>query len=162
MTKSYPLSNYDENFCLKPPLLLWAAVLYLSRGISLPLAAALCSLAGVSTATVTLLQSLWWMDALLPSGLAALVLLALFRRVPTASDPVRWIWSHGRWILAVSAVLDLLIAVLNAHRQGGMVGSLPSLLAATGDLYFAAYLFLARRASDVFTEFPARAAGAGK
>ena len=33
---SYSPSNYDDEMCLKPPLLLWLAVLFLCRAIMLP------------------------------------------------------------------------------------------------------------------------------
>lgn len=40
MPRTYSPASYDDNWCLKPPLLLWVALIYLSRAISLPVAAA--------------------------------------------------------------------------------------------------------------------------
>src|ERR1700687_5274283 len=93
---SYASSYYDDHLCLKPPLLLWAAVLYLSRSITLPIAMALGHFAGVDSSAITAFRGLWSLDGLIPSAIAAVMLYALCRRVPSASRPVRWIWAHGQ------------------------------------------------------------------
>jgi len=46
--RRYSLASYDRHLCLKPPLLLWLAALFLSRAISLPLVIGLGSLGGGS------------------------------------------------------------------------------------------------------------------
>ena len=163
MPRSYSPANYDDNWCLKPPLLLWIAIVYLSRAISLPLAAALCSLAGVGADTVSLLRDLWSADAVLSSSIAAAVFYALCRRVPSASEAVRWIWRHGRMLLAIAALLDVCLSLMTPIRQGA--GSHQALLFVVGagiDVYFLLYVLLARRVRDTFAEFPAPLAAATK
>jgi hypothetical protein len=142
--------------CLKPPLLLWVAVLYLSRAITLPIVMALGHFAHVDERAITLFRGFWSADALIPSAIAAVMLYAFVRRVPSASRWVRWIWAHGRMVLAVSAVMDIALSVIALIRQGEINDqSIWSLVAAAGDLYFLIYILAARRVRDVFLEFPA-------
>src|SRR5580658_8110002 len=114
----YPASYYDDQMCLKPPLLLWVAVLYLTRAITLPVAMAIGHFAGVDSRAISSFHAFWSIDSLLPSLVAGLVLYALCRRVPTASRVVRWIWARGRVLLAVAAVLDMALIMIALIRQG--------------------------------------------
>jgi hypothetical protein len=141
--------------CLKPPFLLWVAVLYLSRALTLPIAMALGHFAGVDEKAITLFREFWSAEALIPSAIAAVMLYTLVRRVPTASPPVRWIWAHGRIVLAVSAVLDIALLTMALIRQGEINDqSIWSLVAAGGDLYFLIYILAARRVRHALLEFP--------
>ena len=153
---SYPSSHYDDQMCLKPPMLLWVAVLYLSRAITLPVAMAIGHFAGVDATAITLFRGLWSVDALIPSLIAAVILYALCRRVPSASKGVRWIWARGRIVLAVSAVLDMALLSIALIRRGEINDqSLLSLFAAVLDGYFLVYILAARRVRHAFAEFPA-------
>jgi len=152
---TYPPSHYDDQMCLKPPLLLWVAVFYLSRAITLPVAMALGHFAGVDEKAITLFRGVWSANGLIPSSIAAVMLYALMRRVPTASRTVRWIWAHGRMVLSVSAVLDIALLLVALIRQGEINDqSIWSLIAAVGDLYFLIYIVAARRVRHAFLEFP--------
>jgi hypothetical protein len=152
---AYPLSHYDDQMCLKPPLMLWVAVFYLSRAITLPIAMAIGHFAGVDSKAIDAFRGLWSLDALVPSLIAAAFLYTLCRRVPAAPQSVRWIWAHGRAFLGVSAVLDIALLVVGAIRQGEISDqSLLSLIAAVADLYFLVYILAARRVRDAFSEFP--------
>jgi hypothetical protein len=141
--------------CLKPPLLLWVAVLYLSRTITLPVAMAIGHFAGVDASAITVFRGLWSIDGLIPSLIAAVILYTLCRRVPAASALVRWIWARGRIFLAVSAFLDMALLLIALIRQGEINDqSLLSLIAAVVDLYFLVYILAARRVRHAFSEFP--------
>jgi len=153
--RRYALSSYDDNLCLKPPVLLWVGVVYLSRAISLPIAMGVARLIGVSPDSTDLLRGLWSLYTLVPSLFAAAVLYAMFRRQPSASRGVRWIWAHGRTLLAVSAVVDAGLVILALLKQTDAdTQALPSLCVAALDLYFMLYVLAARRVRDVFTDFP--------
>jgi DUF2919 family protein len=155
LTQTYPASHYDDQMCLKPPVLLWVAVLYLSRALTLPIAMALGHFAGVDEKAITLFRGFWSADALIPSAIAAVILYALVRRLPTASPQVRRIWAHGRIILAVSAALDIALLAIALIRQGEINDqSIWALVAVAGDLYFLLYILLARRVRQTFLEFP--------
>jgi hypothetical protein len=153
--KSYSESSYDNYLCLKPPLLLWLAVLYLCRAVTLPAAMGIGTFAGVNADAIALFHGLWNMQTLLPSLIALCVLYALCRRVPNASVPVRWIWANGRILLAVSAGMDLALSLISLIRHGEIDDqAMMSLLAAAADAYFLLYILLARRVRDAFSEFP--------
>jgi hypothetical protein len=153
---SYPPSYYDEQLCLKQPLLLWVAVLYLSRAITLPIAMAIAHFAGVDSRAITLFRAFWSIDALIPSLIAAVILYALIRRTPTASSAVRWVWARGRIILAIAAVLDIVVSLISLTRQWEINDqALWSACAMMIDAYFLVYILVARRVRHAFAEFPA-------
>jgi hypothetical protein len=152
---TYGESSYDHHMCLKPPLLLWLAVLYLCRAVTLPAAMGIGTVAGVNADAIALFHGLWSIQTLLPSAIALCVLYALCRRLPNASMPVRWIWANGRILLALSAGTDLVLSLIALIRQGEIDDqALMSLLAAAVDAYFLLYILLARRVRDAFAEFP--------
>jgi hypothetical protein len=153
---SYHASSYDHYACLKPPLLLWVAVLYLSRGLTLPAAMALGHLSGVDPRAIEAFRGLWSPQSLAPSLIAAVILYVLCRRVPTAPRWVRWVWSRGRAFLAGAAVLDIALLARELIRPGEIDdASLLSSCAALVDVYLLLYILAARRVRDTFREFPA-------
>jgi hypothetical protein len=135
---------------------LWVAVLYLSRAVTLPIVMAIGHFTGVDSRAISSFRDLWSLDALIPSLIAAVILYALCRRVPTAPRPVRWIWARGRILLIVAALLDIGLNLNSLIRQGviGELSVLPPIAAAL-DLYFLLYIIAARRVRSVFAEFPA-------
>ena len=143
--------------CLKPPVLLWIAAVYLSRAVTLPIVLGFSALGGGSSDIAAFVGGFISVENLLPSLIAALVLCALVRRAPPGSRAIRWIWAHGRMLLAVSAGGDFLLlgAAAASHwgQDGEVTGSL--VLAASMDLYFLAYVLSARRVRDAFSDFPA-------
>jgi len=141
--------------CLKPPLLLWVAVLYLSRAITLPVAMAIGHFTGVDSRAISSFRAFWSLDALIPSLIAVVILYALCRRVPTAPRQVRWIWARGQVFLAVAALLDMALIFMALIRQGEITeSSLLPLIAAAVDAYFLMYILAARRVRHAFSEFP--------
>jgi hypothetical protein len=92
---------------------------------------------------------------LLPSALAVGVLYAMCRRQPSASAAVRWIWAHGRSLLASAAIIDGIVSMYTFTRNGETTDlSLPVLLGIGFDLYFLLYILTARRVRDTFADFP--------
>jgi hypothetical protein len=151
----YPASEYDEYWCLKPPPLVWLATLYLSRSITLPLIMAVGTIAGIDSSSSGWLKSLWSLNAIAPSLIAAVILYDLFRRVPTASQGVRWTWARGRIFLGLSAALDLALSAITIVRLGNASSeALMAMLCGAADLAFLAYVFLTRRVRDTFAHFP--------
>jgi hypothetical protein len=152
---AYAPSNYDDDMCLKPPLLLWLAGLYLSRAIMLPIAIGIGHIAGVDAAAMTLLRGLWSEDQLLPALIAMPVLYAFCRRVPTASKQVRWIWARGRIFLIAAAALDAVLPFVAPLWHHAINDQFPVFLFMAGmDLYFLLYVLAARRVRDTFADFP--------
>jgi hypothetical protein len=152
---AYPSSSYDHNMCLKPPPLLWLAVLYLSRALTLPVAMAIGHFSGVDSSAITALRAYWSVDSLGPSLISAVILYAMCRRVPEASRWVRWVWARGRIVLSTAAVLDVAVLAFAVIRRGEFDNaSLLSCGAIAVDLYFLLYTMTARRVRDAFAEFP--------
>jgi len=155
MSKLYAPSSYDHFFCLKPPVMMWIAVLYLSRALTLPIAMAIGSFSGVNDAAIHMARGLWSANTLLPSLIAALVLLAAFRRTPKASSLVRWIWARGRVLLAAAAAIDLALSLVAPLRVGEIDDrTILALIAALVDGYFLIYILASQRIRDTFAEFP--------
>jgi Protein of unknown function (DUF2919) len=160
MALKYHLACYDDNFCLKPPVLLWIALVFLSRGVMLPLLVGVMSMTGLSPDAKGMLQGLMSLPSVPSSIIGAAVLLAALRRAPKASGVMRWIWRHGLVLLAIAAVGDAVTSLATAPIVRGTTSDTTSLtvwapvLAATYDVYFLAYLLSVRRVRDTFAQFP--------
>ncbi len=156
----YDESSYDAHLCLKPPLLLWLAMLYLSRAMLLPLVAGITSMSG-SPDAASLTRGLFSPYDYVPSALALLVIGAWCRRSPSARRLARWIWAHGRTLLAASAILDLILGICAPLEEnyGGWQVTMPQIIGAALDAYCLAYVLAARRVRDVFSEFPVTGPG---
>jgi len=161
MARTYNPSSYDDHFCLKPPALLWLAVLYLSRTFLLLVIYVVSSVSRISPDALATLRGTVSIYAFVPALVAAPVLVALLRRAPSATSLVRWFWAHGRTILILAAILDCAVSVGGAGLGDGDVTNLSpvSLLAALFDIYFLVYILATRRVRDTFADFPAPAAG---
>jgi hypothetical protein len=151
----YPQSLYDDDYCLRPPTLLWIALAFLSRGALLPLLAGIGHYARVNTDAMALMRGLWRPDQLLPALLALPVLYALMRRTPRAARAARWIWGHGRVFLGLAAASDMALALYSLAPYRDFSGeTFVTLGTCAADVYFLCYLVLARRLRDTFADFP--------
>lgn len=159
MARRYDPSSYDDHFCLKPPGLLWLAVIYLSRAFILLVTYDVAPFANVRPEAVAMLRGTVSIYTLVASAVAAPVLYALIRRSPSSTTPVRWIWSHGRTFLALAGIFDCAVSVVASGVIGGDVVDLQPLplLAAAFDIYFLVYILATRRVRDSFADFPPRA-----
>jgi hypothetical protein len=153
MSYRVDLSKYDQYLCLKPPVLLWIALVFLSRAVTLPVLVRLSSLAGGTADTTDFVRGAFDAYTALPSLIAAVVLYAFLRRSPKASNAVRWIWARGRMILAAAAALDFGLWFLDLPTGQG-TGDAARVLVAALDVYFLVYILAARRVREVFAQFP--------
>jgi hypothetical protein len=153
---SYSPSNYDDDMCLKPPLLLWLAVLFLCRAIMLPVVIGIGHVAGVNADAMTQLREFWSADQLVPAVIAIPVLCALCWRSGSAPDFLRGVWARGRVFLALSAAVDIAVPLMSQLWQRQITDQFVLTLFASGiDVYFLAYILAARRVRDTFSDFPA-------
>jgi hypothetical protein len=154
----YDLGSFDNNYCLKPPLMLWLVMLYLARAVLLPFIGGISSMGGAADAS-SLTRGMFGIEDFVSAVLALIVFVTFLKRTPSASRIWRGIWRFGRIILAAAAVVDLAVS-LNHFAQGADTdSSRPELLllASTVDAFVVVYLFRSRRIRDVFNDFPARA-----
>jgi hypothetical protein len=152
---SYNPSDFDEEMCLKPPVLLWVVVLYLSRGIALPIAVGIGHVLGIDTAAMAALRGFWKVDDFVPALVAIPVLYALFRRTSKASRTVRWLWTNGRILLAAAAAIDIALSIsslLPFAELGDQAAA--AICGIVMDAYFIIYILKARRVRDTFSDFP--------
>lgn len=158
MARTYSPSSYDDHFCLKPPALLWLAVLYLSRALLLAVIYVVSSmtLSRTSPQALATLRGTVSIYAFVPSLAAAPVLCALLLRSPCATRLIRWFWSHGRMLLILAAICDCVISVGASGAIGADAADLNAgwLVAALFDIYFLVYVLVTRRVRDAFADFP--------
>jgi hypothetical protein len=152
---SYPPSSFDDDFCLRPPLLLVIILLYLSRAAFLPIVTGIGHYAGVNEDAMRVLRASWQPATLLVSLPALPVLYALCRRLPSASQAVRRAWEHGRILIAISIAIDIVLNVRELIPFTGLDDqSLLPICGGVADLYFLIYVLAARRVRDTFCDFP--------
>jgi hypothetical protein len=151
---SYSASDYDDDMCLKPPLLLWFALLFLCRGILLPIMIGMGHFTGVNADALTILRDHWSGLDLIASAMAAPVLFALIRRSAKAAKATRWIWSRGRILLTLAAVVDLSATLILLLRREANDDMILMLVSSSVDVYFLLYVLLASRVRDSFADFP--------
>lgn len=158
MAHSYGASSYDDNFCLKPPALLWLAVIYLSRASLLLViyVASSMSLSRVNPQALAELRGTVSIYAFIPALVAAPIFYALLARAPSSGSLVRWFWSRGRTILILATIADAAISIGGSGITGGDAAELNVgfLVAALFDAYFLIYILATRRIRDVFADFP--------
>jgi hypothetical protein len=141
--------------CLKPPLLLWVAVLFLCRAIMLPLVIGIGHVAGVSADAMAQLRDFWSAEQLVPAVIAIPVLCALCWRSASAPNLLRAVWARGRALLALSAAVDIALPIVSQLVQRQITDQFIVTLFASGiDVYFLAYILAARRVRDTFMDFP--------
>ena len=154
--EKYGLDSYDDFFCLRPPRLLIACLIFLCRGfVIFVLVAASRGAPGrfddlANADTVNIGSSL----AAVP---AALVLYALGSRVPSAPAFVRWIWIRGRALVSLSAVAYIFSTLARLGSDPRAWASDTSLVAnamVLGELGIIAYVSLSSRVQQAFRDFP--------
>lgn len=164
MSKSYDIRRYeawsfDDYFCLKPPAVLTAAIIYLCRSFLLLAIYMLGSIKGSTGDMGLLLQTGDHPSSLAITAVpAALVLFALIRRSPSGGRFPRSIWKRGRALLATSALLEIGMAVF--YLTTLTAGETPSLAVAFLflDVYILSYVLFSKRVKDTFSDFPPTAA----
>lgn len=155
--RPYPFSAYDDEGCLKPPMMLWVALLYLARGLVLPPIMGMGHWSGVNSDALGLLRELWQPLQLIPALMVLPVLCAAFRRVPQAWDSLRWIWRQGRPIMILAALSDVAVGIVSLIQRGNLDdGLVVPVFSALLDGYVVLYLLLASRVGDTFRDFPSR------
>ena len=150
----YPARHYDESLKLKVSPLLWLSLLYAIRHFFIYKVASLMPFEITTIAWLNLQSRAIFIYCDLP---ALLVLIATGHRLPNAIRVMRWIWLHGKSILATSYLLSLgSFIYFNGH-----ILSAPN----TDEFLFAVVIMMTDMAvlvwlansslvSDIFAEFP--------
>jgi hypothetical protein len=156
----YGLNAYDDFGCLRPSMLLIASLIFLCRDLIFLVLLGVSRLIGAS-GEIAGLQDIVDGETLLSGCVAAvpaaLVLYALGARMPTAPAFVRWIWGHGRSLIAVSALVSIVLAVMQygSDPRRWLNSSLAVKAIVLAELGIVAYVFLSSRVRQTFMDFPA-------
>lgn len=154
MAKQYPVSEYDSHFSLKVNLSTWGALLFLAR----PFVILLISIANRRDKMG--LMNFFYHDpiamtidifAALP---ALLVIFAWVRRLPAASDPIRWIWSHGRSLLLLATLINIASVFLPLAWNPNVRMQIPELSKLAICVAILFMLVKSKRIKDTFDDFP--------
>lgn len=153
----YDASCFDSDYCLKPPLLLWAAVAYLARGFLLPFMGGITSMSGSGDAA-SMTRGHFQLTQFIPAGLALLIPLLFMLRKPNAPAWIRRAWANGALLMSAAALVDFGISAWDFGSQSGFqrdsLQTTLGLLACVADLYFLVYVLGSRYARDTFRDFP--------
>lgn len=152
----YRPQDFTEDGVLSVGFLLWAVMVFLSRHLLLLVFGAVTSLVGSrfgldSSGLVTLYSSPWFLLADLP---AVVVLVAAMRRDRQAGRLIRGLWRHGRWLLVISAGLDLALLIALGTLTRADINVL-HILGGIFDSYVLLYLIRSAWARARFADFPA-------
>lgn len=148
----YPAHRYDDHLVLQVPPMLWLAMVYLVRH---PVLIALTFLP-TSGDTLDYLRTLVEPVRLLADLPALAVLVAAMRRGPKAGDWVRAIWAKGRWLLAISAILDATLGIRGLIAAGpsqGMLTGQAIMVSVVLDLWICLWLARSHLLRDLFRDF---------
>jgi hypothetical protein len=154
MARQYPFSAYDQYLSLKMSATMWVATLFLAR----PFAILLASVANRRDRTG--LMNTFYHDpvslaidtfAALP---AVLVVVAYMRRRPGAPQVFQDIWTHGRELLLLATLLNLISIFLPFFWNTQLRMGTPEFakLAVTVVILF--LLIRSNRVRDTFNDFP--------
>jgi hypothetical protein len=152
--RPYAFSAYDKYLCLKMSIPMWLTVLFLAR----PFAIMLMSI--VNRRDRMGLVEMFYGDpvamaidsfAALP---ALLVLFALARRQPGASETVRWIWTHGRILLILATALNIFSVFIPFLWESATRMHTPELVKLAASILILVFLFRSPRVRDTFSDFP--------
>ncbi|MCK4951000.1 MAG: DUF2919 family protein [Gammaproteobacteria bacterium] len=153
MPNQYPFNAYDKNLCLKLNPGLWLVIIFLLR----PYIIAIFSLVNMSD-RMSLIRMVGPGTGMTISTIMAfpaiMVIYAWIKRTPDASARVRWIWRHGRELLAASALLTIIyilaIQLFFKTIKLNLIGVLPIVICPV-ILY---YLYKSQHVRDIFSDFP--------
>lgn len=149
----YDFSAYRDDGTLRVSALIIAMTLFLGRHLLLIFVGGISTFKG---AKVSGIPGLYSHPLLLVASVPALlVLISMFRRVPTGGELPRKIWHAGRWLLCIAAMLDIALALVIADFRADRISPI-QVATFVVDAYIVLYLFRSERARDTFADFPAR------
>jgi hypothetical protein len=155
-TRHYPV-DFNLDGTPKAPVLLWIVLCYLSRHLLLVSIAGLNALSGLKrgrdkiTASFDIVSQLssgpWFLIASIP---AFAVLIALIVRSHAKSAVIRTILTHGHWLAASSALIDVSMMVFHWKSGQAQINEV-FLIIALLDFYAAWYLVRSARVRATFS-----------
>jgi len=150
MKRLYNIDQYDENLCLRPGIKLILIVLFLSRNLLLPFI--VFAVGKNMNGNVNYLLDISNQGAIsfISSCPAVVIIFAWTRRRPDAQRLTKIIWKSGRWLLSLSALLDILFRV---YIEQGWINDIALSYIVLNTCIILSLIF-STRIKDVFNDFP--------
>ena len=152
---NYSIDDFTDHGVLKPGLFLTLIVMVLSRFLLYGPLSLLASRGGITGGNSYIDVSVLSVDSpflMLASIPPVVILYILVARNKGSGDLIRNIWKHGRLILLVSVVCQLVLQVVEVASSG--VAGLPVLAGVIVTAYCTFYVATSDRVRDVFASFP--------
>ena len=152
---NYSIDDFTDHGVLKPGLFLTLIVMVLSRFLLYGPLSLLASRGGITGGNSYIDVSVLSVDSpflMLASIPPVVILYILVARNNGSSDLIRNIWKHGRLILLVSVVCQLVLQVVEVVMSG--IAGLPVLAGVIVTAYCTFYVATSGRVRDVFASFP--------
>lgn len=154
MKKRYSISDYDKQLTLKVELGLWLTMLFLLRPFVIPI----LSIVNINDRMELInfvypdkLDMVLTTIAAIPAGF---VIYAFINKKSEASDFIRKVWRNGRYILIVSAVMNIAIIFVPLLLEVKHKIDMISWLQLTVSAAIIVYLRFSQRVRDTFLDFP--------
>lgn len=155
----YSIEHFDRHLSLKPPLALMLCWLFLCRDLLFAVIGAASSMKGRGMDLGLLAAHEHRVFFAAGLVLALPVFGAYVHRAPDAGGAVRWLWTNGPLLLAASALVQTvpaLLEVLNGGPWRAPFHSSPWMLIMSAAV--AGYVLCSKRVRDTFSDFPEREA----
>jgi hypothetical protein len=152
---NYSIDDFTDDGVLKPGLFLTLIVAALSRFLFYGPLSLLASRGGITGGNSYIDVSVLSVDSpfpMLASIPPVVMLYILVARNSASRELTRNIWKHGRLILLVSVVCQLVLQIAEVAMAG--VAGLPVLVGMIVTAYCTFYLATSGRVRDVFASFP--------
>jgi len=157
MSGVYAFSQYDKNLCLKVSPGLWFVILYLLR----PFLVWFASLGlGGGAQGVERLRYMIYPDnfslvlAMLATIPVMIFIYAWSKRSPGAKPLARKLWSNGKSLLTIAAVLNIIVVFVPLLTKVVHSIAAASWLQLGIPVLIIGYLNLSQRVTDTFADFP--------
>jgi len=160
MSKIYSFRDYDQYLCLKPPAEFWLIVVFFLRPFILKISTIQIGKGAKNEAVRGLFDVVYPEDfsfflAVIATIPIVVIVIALAKRKPGATDLVKKIWRNGVKILMFAAVLNIVIVFLplvlgkisSIHMLGWIEMAVTALIMG--------YLVKSKRLKETFADFPA-------
>lgn len=142
--------RYDDNLVLRVSPPLWLVIFWTTHHILLIIFASLSKSGDVFGMVMEYASS----KPLLASDIpGALVLMASVKRTPEAGSAIRWIWNHGKWLLALSLSISMAVTIY-LHMEDIAAIEKPTPWVLVINTLFGFYVMKSRWVKDIFSDFP--------
>ena len=154
----YTPDDFDKNFCLKPPVFLFFALLYGIKDLIFIIVPSVVSFVTKSS-SLDYVENLIQPEMFVTDVLVLLVIISLVKRKDGAHNSWRMVWRYGRLILSLVFLLHFSIYIYglseldSVHRVMKHL-DLKGISFSILDIVCLAYIFFSQHVKDTFNDWP--------